>query len=95
MRSIKHSSIISQCMHRLPPHMAQEQCGSYLDKHVLMSENKGVDEKCAERRVKHIMCGVRIDRVVELCVGTCREGGRKGRREGGREGGGGGGEREQ
>ena len=73
-------------MHRVLLHMAWEQCGSYLDKHVFMSENKGVDKKWAKRRVKHIMCGVRIDRIVELRVGTWREGGRKGGRVGWMEG---------
>ena len=69
---------------------------SYLDKHVLMSEDEGVVEEWSERGIKHIMCRVRMNRVVEFCMGTWervreegrgREGGREGTREGGNEGG--------
>ena len=62
-------------------------CWSYLDKHVLMSEDEGVVEEWSERRIKHFVCCVRMNRVVEFCM-SAWEGGREERerdREGGRD----------
>ena len=63
-------------------------CWSNLDKHVLMSEDEGVVEEWSERRIQHIVCHVRMNRVVEFCMSSWeggREGGRK-ERETGKEG---------
>ena len=35
-----------------------------------MSEDEAVVEEWAERRIKHTVCRVRMDRVVEFCMGA-------------------------
>lgn len=71
--------------------MSQEVCvcvwWSYLDKHVLMSEDEGVVEEWSERGIKDIMCRVRMNRVVEFCMGTWEGVREEGEREGGNKGG--------